>query len=314
MASPPAVSIGMPVYNGEPFLSRALETLLGQDFTDLELVISDNGSTDGTEAICREVAARDRRVRFEHNDRNRGAAWNYNHVLDLANPAARYFTWAAADDERAPSYLSHTVAILDADPSVALAHTGTADIDDEGYVLHVWNQPVSQLEDPRSWVRLRDLLTLNHECFQAFGIMPMHVARSTRGLCSFADADNVLLVEIALQGRFIQDRETLFFRRQHSQRSMSMYTNQRQRIAWFDPANANRITYPTWRVGVELLEAIRRASLSPADRRACYACMRVFLRWNWPALAKNVVRSSVQYTQRGAERLTAKGSKAGGGI
>jgi glycosyltransferase involved in cell wall biosynthesis len=309
----PLVSIGLPVFNGEPFLERALNTLLGQDLADLELVISDNGSTDATESICRDASATDRRVRYHRNDRNRGAAWNFNNVLALANASARYFTWAAADDERAPSYLSRTVAILDADPSVALAHTGSADIDEEGYVLHVWNQPVSQLEDPRPWVRLRDLLTLNHECFQAFGIMPMKVARATRGLGAFADADNVFLVEIALQGRFVQDPETLFFRRQHSERSMAHYADQRARIAWFDPAKANRITYPTWRVGREVVEAIRRANLSPADRRACYACMRVFLRWNWPALAKNVIRSSVEQTRKGVQRVMASGVEAGEG-
>ena len=52
----PALSIGLPVYNGERYLSKTLDSLLGQDFDDFELIISDNGSSDQTEAICRDFA------------------------------------------------------------------------------------------------------------------------------------------------------------------------------------------------------------------------------------------------------------------
>jgi glycosyltransferase involved in cell wall biosynthesis len=74
----PRVSIGMPVYNGEPYLTRALDALLAQSFTDFELIISDNASTDATETICREYAARDRRIRYYRCNENHGAAWNFN--------------------------------------------------------------------------------------------------------------------------------------------------------------------------------------------------------------------------------------------
>ena len=70
----PYVSIGMPVYNGGRFLERAIETTLAQDFDDLELVISDNGSTDATEEICRSYVATDPRVRYHRLPENRGAA------------------------------------------------------------------------------------------------------------------------------------------------------------------------------------------------------------------------------------------------
>ena len=80
MASPgpnPAVSIGMPVYNGERFIRDALESLLAQSFTDFELIISDNASTDTTERICKKYAARDSRIRYVKQSGNIGAALNF---------------------------------------------------------------------------------------------------------------------------------------------------------------------------------------------------------------------------------------------
>lgn len=292
--SAPQVSIGLPVYNGEPFLSRAIESLLGQHFPDLELVISDNGSTDATEDICRKYAAADSRVRYERHETNRGASWNFNRVLETADPGARYFTWAAADDERAPSYLSRAVAILDADETIALAHTGTADIDEDGYVLHTYQQPVRQLESRDPATRLADLLHFNHECFQAFGLIRHEIARATLGLGPYADADNVLLVELALRGRFVQDPEVLFFRRQHSMRSMVHWVDRRERTAWFDPGRAGQITFPAWRVSKELTRAIARAPLTADQRRRCYLQLKIYVRWNWQQMVKNVARSGVE--------------------
>jgi len=80
----PCVSIGLPVYNRERFLRETLESLLAQTFEDFELIISDNASTDGTQAICREYTSKDPRIRYYRNDQNRGASWNYNHVFELS--------------------------------------------------------------------------------------------------------------------------------------------------------------------------------------------------------------------------------------
>jgi len=92
----PKISIGMPVYNGVKYIREALDSLLGQTFTDFELIISDNASTDNTEAICREYAAKDERIRYIRQPHNLGASANFKFVLDEA--LGEYFMWAAADD------------------------------------------------------------------------------------------------------------------------------------------------------------------------------------------------------------------------
>lgn len=110
----PQVSIGMPVYNGERFIREALNSLLTQTFADFELIISDNASTDGTEAICREYEIRDERIRYVRWSQNRGAIVNFKFVLNEA--VGKYFMWAACDDIRSIDYLELNSNFLEQNP------------------------------------------------------------------------------------------------------------------------------------------------------------------------------------------------------
>lgn len=92
-----SVSIGMPVFNGEKFVREALDSLMGQTFTDFELIISDNASTDATEPICRSYACHDSRIRYIRQPVNLGALPNFQFVLNKAS--GEYFMWAACDDK-----------------------------------------------------------------------------------------------------------------------------------------------------------------------------------------------------------------------
>lgn len=80
---PPLVSIGLPVYNGELYVARALESLLAQDLDDFEIVICDNASQDSTAEICTAYAERDPRVRLYSNPHNIGLAGNFNRTFEL---------------------------------------------------------------------------------------------------------------------------------------------------------------------------------------------------------------------------------------
>ena len=115
----PQVSIGMPVYNGEPYIREALDSLLAQTFTDFELIISDNASTDSTEAICREYAAKDDRIRYVRQAANHGGGANFQFVLDEA--VGEYFMWAAADDWWDPNWVVVLAKSLDKDQGASVA-------------------------------------------------------------------------------------------------------------------------------------------------------------------------------------------------
>lgn len=116
-AHAPKVSIGMPVFNGEPFLREALDSLLGQTFADFELVISDNASSDNTELICKEYASRDARIRYVRQLENKGALANFQIVLAAA--VGRYFMWAAADDRWQDNWLEVLLPIVERNDCLA---------------------------------------------------------------------------------------------------------------------------------------------------------------------------------------------------
>jgi glycosyltransferase involved in cell wall biosynthesis len=115
----PAVSIGMPVYNGEKYIREALDSLLAQTFTDFDLIISDNCSTDSTSIICKEYASRDTRIRYIRQDANIGANANFEFVLQEAY--GKYFMWAAHDDRWKRTFLEKLVATLENDKECGLA-------------------------------------------------------------------------------------------------------------------------------------------------------------------------------------------------
>lgn len=114
----PAVSVGLPVYNGEKYLKTALDSLLNQTFTDFELIISDNASTDGTGEICQEYAKKDDRIRYVLQSGNIGPLANFQFVLTEAQ--GKYFMWAAHDDSWDLTFLELTVAKLESDEQCGL--------------------------------------------------------------------------------------------------------------------------------------------------------------------------------------------------
>lgn len=115
----PLVTVGLPVFNGGSLLRRALGSLVSQDYQELEIVVRDNASTDETPSICREFAARDRRVRYFRNDANVGPMANFARTLDDAT--GHYFMWAAHDDLWESDYVRRLEAALGRHPTAVLA-------------------------------------------------------------------------------------------------------------------------------------------------------------------------------------------------
>ena len=117
----PKLSFGLPVYNAEDTIGRAVESILAQTFTDLELVISDNASTDRTAEICCDWARQDARVRLFRNDLNIGLLPNFDRVFELAH--GEYFRWIGSDDWLEPEYASACVPVLDSNPDAIAVST-----------------------------------------------------------------------------------------------------------------------------------------------------------------------------------------------
>jgi glycosyltransferase involved in cell wall biosynthesis len=132
MSNQPLVSIGLPTYNRASALRRAIESALTQDYQNIELVISDNASTDETQAICLEACARDSRIRYLRQQSNQGATWNFLEVLKQAR--GEFFMWLGDDDWLDSSYVSLCVRKLIENPDHSLV-CGAANYYEDGRLL-----------------------------------------------------------------------------------------------------------------------------------------------------------------------------------
>jgi glycosyltransferase involved in cell wall biosynthesis len=302
----PRVSIGMPIYNGEQYLAETLDSLLAQTYADFELIISDNGSTDGTQKICQEYAARDPRVKYFREEENRGAAWNYNRVVELAT--GEYFKWAAHDDLCAPTYLERCVEVLEREPDVVLSFPDDQDIDKNSIPIDArrgTHVPGSiRASSPRASERLRNLARYDHDCEEVFGLIRLDILKKTRLIQSYTDSDRTLLGELGLYGRFHQVPEQLFLHRHHSAsscRANPVEGGWHERARWFDPGLSRKVLFSQWRQLWEYCRAIIRAPLGVVEKGKCFFWLGVRYRHRLGELIREAVtgiRLTVQPHQR----------------
>lgn len=266
MTSIPRLSVGLPVYNGQRYLAEALDALLDQSFTDFELIISDNASTDATEEICRRYAAEDPRIRYIRQPRNIGLNPNHNFVLREAR--GEYFKWAAHDDLYGRDLFARCVAALDENRDVVLSHADMAIVDESGTVLRRFDYTLATNSTDVT-ERFRSLVVTDG-ADDEYGVIRTDVLRSVRPKDGYHHASRPFIAEIAFRGRFHQVPELLYFRRDHPDRSDRNRTI-RALCTNLDPRRQGQTTARllaeyAWRY----FEAIARAPLSSADRWACY--------------------------------------------
>ncbi|HKP97263.1 MAG TPA: glycosyltransferase family 2 protein [Fibrobacteria bacterium] len=262
---PPLVSLGLPVYNGSNFLRPALDSILAQTYRHWELILSDNGSTDATESICREYAAREPRIRYYREAVNRGATWNFNRVFDLAT--GPLFRWTAHDDVCAPELLERCVAVMQSRPEVVLCHPRTRIIDAHGEVVCDYGTRL-RTDSPSPGRRFHDLICVDHACFPIFGVVRTRLLRRANPMGDYVGTDRNLLAELSLHGPFHEIPEFLFLRRDHPGTSTRQYPSAKERLVWFG-AHGTGGQHPTLRRGLEYWHSIARAPLGPGDRLAC---------------------------------------------
>jgi glycosyltransferase involved in cell wall biosynthesis len=197
----PVVTVGLPVFNGERYLSATVSSILAQTFSSFELLISDNASTDHTLAICERFAAADPRVRILRNDTNKGATWNFNHVARSAR--GEYFIWAAHDDDWHPDCLSRYVDALESEPDAVLVYGHAQPVDSDGRPNGL---PVRGFRNVESTPAARFLRSFElQQCHAAiYGLMRSQALRKTRLVLTSPMQDLILVLEMALQGHILE--------------------------------------------------------------------------------------------------------------
>jgi len=256
----PRLTIGMPVFNDARFISESLSSVLAQEFSDFELIISDNGSTDGTSEICSDFAKHDARIRYERQPENRGAAWNFRRVLERAS--TEYFMWASSHDLLDSSLVRKCVALLDEDSNVVLVYARSRLIDREGQVVEPCMGDRIDLRGKESIQRVRTIVRKLSTCNMMYGVFRRVVLEKVRCDRPCIGPDHVMLLEIVILGEIAQIPDVLFRRREVRARATNpdeFHAAQYERLTGKRDPSALRWRY--WRWYGEHIRSVLRSNV-----------------------------------------------------
>lgn len=129
----PYVSIVLPVYNGERYLAQAIESVLNQTFTDFELILVNDCSTDSTEEIIERYASKDQRIVYLKNEVNLKLPASLNRGFSVAK--GQYLTWTSDDNLYMPTAIERMAEFLDQHPEAALVYCDYDEVDEDGALI-----------------------------------------------------------------------------------------------------------------------------------------------------------------------------------
>ena len=304
----PRVTIGIPVYNGENYLAKAIESALAQTYDDFEIVISDNASTDRTAEICREYAERDGRVRYLKNEVNLGASPNYRRTFDEAR--GEFFCWMPHDDAMLPEFLARCVEVLDAEPDVVLAYSYylIRQASDDPTPLLAGRDADLRLPTAHERIRVYFREQLIGPNWPIFGLYRRSVLGETQLLRPLIGADDYVTLEVVVRGKVAQIPEELYVLRTHPDAWHEARQRDRKGLArifgtetkwaaeWFDPANKSlKVVFPHWRRLREYFLVFWRSPASIRSKVSMTAVLPRYAAHRWKRLAKEALVGTLQW-------------------
>jgi hypothetical protein len=294
------LTFGIPVYNGERYLEPALRSLQEQDVSDIRIVISDNGSQDATQEICRSAAAEDDRIRYHRYDENRGGIWNFQNVMTLCD--TELFSWMAADDIKLPPFARVCMEALDAaGPETVFACSRTRIINGAGVIYEDLNDLAMGLDAETAHERVRNMLRAQAS-HPMYSVIRMSALNATRGIQSVLGDDIVLLVELLCAGKMATAPEQAFLQRRHD---AQVSVQGAGASAWFAPGQRGDRSFAETRTNIEMYRGVAHSALPFAEKVRTWSTLGpswVFPRWR--AMARDV--ANAVGVNPGAGRLRAQ--------
>lgn len=260
----PLVSIGVPVYNEERFVEETLTSLLAQDYPNMEIIISDNASTDKTADICQHIAAENPSVIFHRFDENRGATENFQYVLD--HSSGTYFMWAAGHDLWSPNTISECVKMLEEIPESSIAIGSSQWIDENGDTM----AQVSGWTDTRGMHPVARFFSVFWgNMHPVLGLIRKSYLKELGQFRPFAGADLVLLSELSLRGDFLHAAKATWKRREFRHEQKHSDKLKRYRSAEYGLAGSFVDRYfPLLRLPLALIKVVLKSTLPSIQKIA----------------------------------------------
>lgn len=296
----PLVSIGMGVYNAEQFLAIAIQSILDQDYPNIELVISDNGSQDESEKIYRDFAKKDSRVTYRRNNKNINPLKNWCMLLDMCQGV--YHTWAADHDFHHPKFISSLVGKFERnDDNLIMAYTDARYIDVNGIPIREIQEDIDTrgLSAPERFRKVMWGLTY---CTPMYGLFRSETLKKTYVERSITGPDRVFMAEYSLLGTFARHKKPLFFMRQNRPPENYIQTKKRQ-MKWFVP-NRYESFVPTIMRDYEHIKVVQAScKLNTIDKETI---VEDILRWHHADPHKHSEREVGRLIQSGIKVLTSQ--------
>jgi len=282
----PVVSVVMPVYNGEPYLTAAIESILSQTFTAHELIIVDDGSTDQTQTIAQRYAASASCVRLISHRKNRGNYPSRNEGMEVAR--GEFIAVMDADDIAMPNRLEHQVQFLRSHPEHTMVGSQVLLIDPDGDFLG----PMEGLPTEHDKI---DALLLNRQwaVVHPSVMMRKDAVRTTRGYRERFDtcADQDLYLRLAEIGRIANlPRILLKYRRHYGSMTVNQ-TDQRYNLRIIQQEARKRR-------GLSSLDDIEMPPIQEKKPPTQNQKMQTHLRWAVTAGSNGYTRSALKHIKK----------------
>ena len=266
----PKISIGLPVYNDSKYISKAIDSILNQSYTNFNLYISDNCSSDGTSDICQAYAKNDIRIKYYKNDDNIGAAANFKRALVLGiTDSCDYFMFARSEAILTPNLLDAMVNNLERNTDAVLAYPRTVWIDESGKTIE--NKPVAFYDTRGCVVGMRTAMVLWTKPFQIYGLMRSQYVKGfiSKKWWQIIGYDHVFLLELALQGSFcFVENEKWFRRYRYTGETYNDRLNRTRKSLLIKP-NLLDFRFPYIKVLYFLFISIKNSKIKFLDKLQC---------------------------------------------
>lgn len=219
----PLVSIGIPTFNRFYYLKEAIQSILSQDYENIEVIISDNCSNDETEAYCSDLALNNAKVTYIRQSTNIGAAKNFEYVLNQAS--GDFFMWLADDDRCESEFITELMSEFQKDESIVLCASGLKIINEENELIRIKKLDGLYLEN--DWNKVKNtffefLPSDNDICYTVYGIFKTNALKQYLNRWSFdclgftVGTEFVLLAYLATLGKIVAIPKILKVYRYHS--------------------------------------------------------------------------------------------------
>lgn len=256
----PEVFIGMPAYNGEKFIAKAIYSLIHQSFQNFRLVIADDQSTDGTREIAEAFAARDSRVEYQLNPERLGGARNFSQLARMADTP--YFMWAAQDDMWHPEYIEKCLAHLQERPQASVCVTNLFFTDAEDTKTGGLDNMATEGQDIRTAIQT----FISYGMWYAlYGLMRTEALQQTHLYTNRYGGDVLLQLELLLQGEIAKVPEMMFAYRKGDE-----FKTPQQNMYAIDHTIADVPRKYYTELFQDLFGIVMHSSLSPELKQAVY--------------------------------------------